>query len=101
MEQQILEGTWEEIQQRHADELAGHRVRVEILDQAKTDDDDDINPHALEEAIAALVNRTPEEIEQTRQRLFQEMEPPRPLPEGKTLFDVICGQWPGDETDEE
>src|SRR5207249_699110 len=93
-QQQVLEGTWEEII-RHADELAGHRLRVFILD-AQTEinghGDDDVNPHALEEAVAALVNRTPEEIEQTRARLFQEMEPPRPLPEGKTLLDVISGQ---------
>jgi hypothetical protein len=29
------------------------------------------------------------------------MEPPRPIPEGLTLYDVVCGQWPGDESDEE
>lgn len=63
------------------------------------DDDDGAAPDAL--ARAKLLSRTPEEIEQTRQRFFQEMETPRPLPEGKTLFDVICGKWPGDETDEE
>src|SRR5438093_3695341 len=47
-EQQVLEGTWEEIV-RHADELAGYRLRVLILDaQAESsNDDDDVNPHAL------------------------------------------------------
>ncbi len=63
--------------------------------------DDDVDPDALERAVAQMINRTPEEIEQTRARLFQQMEPPRPLPPGQTLFDVICGKWPGDETDEE
>jgi hypothetical protein len=31
MEQKIIEGTWEEIT-RHAQEFAGHRVRVTVLD---------------------------------------------------------------------
>ena len=64
-------------------------------------DDDDTDPDALAKAISQMLNRTPEELEQTRARIFREMEPPLPLPEGKTIFDVICGQWPGDETDEE
>ncbi len=61
----------------------------------------DEDPYALEHAIAKLLSRTPEEIEQTKARIFQEMEPPRPIPEGKTLYDVVCGQWPGDESDQE
>ncbi|MCI0387611.1 MAG: hypothetical protein MOB07_02410 [Acidobacteria bacterium] len=61
----------------------------------------DEDPYALEHAIAKLLSRTPEEVEQTRARIFQASRPPRPLPEGKTLYDVVCGQWPGDETDEE
>jgi hypothetical protein len=64
-------------------------------------EDLDEDPYALEHAIAKLLSRTPEEIEQTRARIFQEMEPPRPIPEGLTLYDVVCGQWPGDESDEE
>jgi hypothetical protein len=63
---------------------------------ADTDD-----PEALARAVAAMTNRTPEEIEAARTRLFAQSRPPRPLPEGKTLQDVLSGQWPGDETDEE
>lgn len=65
------------------------------------DDDDDIEPNALAKAMAKMLSRTPEELANVRARIFQEMEPPLPLPEGKTLFDMVCGQWPGDETDEE
>jgi hypothetical protein len=36
-----------------------------------------------------------------RARLFAQSRSPRSLPEGKTLQDVLSGQWPGDETDEE
>jgi hypothetical protein len=58
-------------------------------------------PNALAHAMAELSNQTPEEREQARQRLLEVSRPPRPLPEGKTFLDVVCGQWPGDETDEQ
>lgn len=54
-----------------------------------------------EEALAKATTRTPEDIAAARDRLLQASPPPRELPEGKTLEDVILGQWPGDETDEE
>ena len=56
---------------------------------------------AWERVADWLANRTPEEIEETRRRLNAASRPPRPLPEGKTLSDMVCGTWPGDETDEE
>jgi hypothetical protein len=55
----------------------------------------------LAETIARFKARTPEEIMAARERLIAASPPPRPLPPGKTLEDVVCGQWPGDETDEE
>jgi predicted DNA-binding antitoxin AbrB/MazE fold protein len=56
---------------------------------------------ALEQAIRELTSRTPEEILADRERLLAKARPGRPLPPGKTLADVVEGQWPGDETDEE
>jgi len=64
-------------------------------------EDLDTNPNALAEAIQKLLNRTPEEKEEARQRLLQRSRRARPLPEGKTFVDVVCGQWPGDETEEQ
>lgn len=61
--------------------------------------DEDTDPDALAKAIAKLLNQTPEERARARAELFAASRPPRPLPEGKTLGDVL--QWPGDETDEE
>jgi hypothetical protein len=61
------------------------------VNRADTDD-----PEALARAVAALTNRTPEEIEVARARLFAQSRPPRSLPEGKTIQDVLSGQWPGD-----
>lgn len=65
------------------------------------DDDDDIEPNALANAMATLLNRTPEEKERAKAELYAASRPPRPLPEGKTLLDLVYGKWPGDETDEE
>lgn len=58
------------------------------------------NP-ALERAIRWLTSRTPEEIMATRERILKASRPARPLPEGKTLAEVVQGLWPGDETDEQ
>jgi hypothetical protein len=55
----------------------------------------------LDAAIARLNNRTPNEIAAARDRLLASSPEPLPIPEGKTLSDVIMGKWPGDETDEE
>ncbi|QEL15738.1 hypothetical protein [Limnoglobus roseus] len=52
-------------------------------------------------AIQRMNSRTPEQILADRERILAKSRPPRPLPEGKTLEDVVCGTWPGDETDEE
>lgn len=67
----------------------------------RSNEDLDEDPYALDHAIAKLLSRTPEEVEQARERILRASRPPRPLPEGKTFVDVVCGQWPGDETDEE
>jgi predicted DNA-binding antitoxin AbrB/MazE fold protein len=61
-------------------------------------------PDTLAQEIAwaeGLKNRTAAELEEDRRRLFALSPPPRPIPEGKTLSDVVEGMWPGDETDEQ
>jgi hypothetical protein len=52
-------------------------------------------------ALSRLKNRTPEQVAADRDRLLALSPPPRPLPPGKTLEDVLAGLWPGDETDEQ
>ncbi len=63
--------------------------------------DDDIDPDALARAVAQMINRTPEEIAAAQARAIQEFQPENQLPPGQTIFDAVCGKWPGDETDEE
>lgn len=51
--------------------------------------------------LAWLRSRTDADAERTLAELLAIARPPRPLPEGKTLSDVVEGSWPGDETDEQ
>ena len=77
--------------------LAGRYLEIALKSQQITDDE----PDALTQAIAKLKSRAPEQIAEARDQLFQAAKPSRPLPAGQSIFDVIGGQWPGDETDEE
>ena len=52
-------------------------------------------------AITRMTSRTPEEIAAARERLLAAAPPPEELPPGTTIFDVMMGKWPGDETDEQ
>ena len=55
----------------------------------------------LADIVHRMTNRTPEQKLADRERLMKTARRGRPLPEGKTLDDVLRGQWPGDETDQE
>lgn len=55
----------------------------------------------LAAAVKRMTSRTPEQVLADREKLLRTSRKARPLPEGKTLFDVVEGSWPGDETDEE
>jgi predicted DNA-binding protein len=55
----------------------------------------------LQQEIAWLTSRTPEEIEETRRQLIARSRAPTPIPDGMTLSDMVEGKWPGDETDEQ
>ena len=44
---------------------------------------------------------TPAEVAAMRDEYLALARPGKPLPPGKTWADMVIGQWPGDETDEE
>lgn len=75
--------------------LKNETVRAETAIQPEDESD------ALTQALAALKSRTPEQVAAARRQLYEAAKPPRPMPEGQDIFDVVGGQWPGDETDEE
>ncbi len=92
-QQQIIEGTGEELIQV-LNQQPKDRFRLIKLPM-------DREFQTFEEVFAQATNRTPEEVAAARARLIQASPPPRELPEGKTLEDVVMGKWPGDETDEQ
>lgn len=56
----------------------------------------------LDRAITAMAaRRTPEQIAAAQAQAIRDYPARRALPADSTLFDVIGGQWPGDESDEE
>jgi len=69
--------------------------------QANGNSDDDYDPEALKRAVAAIANRTPEQIKAAQEMALREFQPERELPEGaKNIFDVIP-IIRGNETDEQ
>src|SRR5205085_696620 len=88
---------------RHAVEELGIRpgdpVRVRV--EAASDNGDRTRPTMLSRARQAMTHRTPEQIAEAQARAMDAYEPRRPVPRGKTLADVVSGQWPGDETDDQ
>ena len=66
------------------------------LEDAPVTADDDCTP-----PVYRWANRTPEQKLADREEAMKWIRPGRPLPPGKTFFEVVQGTWPGDETDEE
>ncbi len=63
--------------------------------------EEESDPEALTRAVLAMTSRTPEQINAAQEKAEELIKPGRPLPPGMTIFDVVAGKWPGDETDQE
>jgi len=68
---------------------------------SKRHDEPADNEPTVEERLTAFERRTPEELARDRERIFAASRPPRPLPPGKTLEDVIVGALPDDKSEQE
>jgi hypothetical protein len=55
----------------------------------------------LRQGLVWLTRRGPEEIRAPRERILSASPPPRDVPAGKSLLDLMEGKWPGTETDAE
>jgi hypothetical protein len=77
---------------------------MNIADYVRTLIERSIGPKSkesvLEQSLREILHRTPEEKAMMREALLAAARPAKPLPEGKTLEDMVVGKWPGDETDE-
>jgi hypothetical protein len=58
-------------------------------------------PDMLRQGLEWLAGRGPDDVHAARQRILGSSPPPRDIPAGKTVLDVIEGKWPGTETDAE
>ncbi|MDB5309448.1 MAG: hypothetical protein JWO38_3650 [Gemmataceae bacterium] len=86
---------------REKAKLAGLSLEVYLEELAEQNAWANGHPDPLGLTVNQLTSRTPERIMADREIVLKTARPGRPLPEGKTLFDVVEGTWPGDETDEE
>lgn len=92
----VFEGTRDECTS-FVNGLPPKRYHIEIsdLDEAPVERD------YLAEALRKATDRTPEQMLADRAEVLAKSRKAKPLPPGKTLRDVVVGQWPGDETDEQ
>jgi hypothetical protein len=74
---------------------------IEELFQATGNMDDKDDSDALSRAIARMANRSPEEIAKAQARAITECKPEHSLQPEQTIFDVVGGKWPGDESDQQ
>jgi hypothetical protein len=58
-------------------------------------------PDMLSQGLEWLTRRGPEEMRAARERILASAPPPRDVPAGKTVLDMMEGKWPGTETDAE
>ncbi|MFO0847164.1 MAG: hypothetical protein U0871_01205 [Gemmataceae bacterium] len=79
----------------------GQTIETYLAGLADREAEDGGGPDPLAEATKQLSSRTPEEVLAARERILVGARRGRPLPPGKTVFDMVEGTWPGDETDEE
>lgn len=79
----------------------GQTLETYLADMADRAADGGQQPDTLAEAMRRLTTRTPDEVLADRNAVLATARRGRPLPAGKTLFDVVEGTWPGDESDEE
>jgi hypothetical protein len=92
-----------EIEQKLRERAAVNGLSLEVYLEELAERDANANgrPDALTLAVQRLTNRAPTEIIAEREQILKSARRGRPLPEGKTLLEVVEGSWPGDETDEE
>ena len=74
---------------------------IEELFQATGNMEDTDDSDALSRAIARMINRSPEENAKAQARSITECKPEHSLQPGQTIFDVVGGKWPGDESDQQ
>ena len=79
----------------------GQTLETYLADLADREADGDGQPDPLAAAMRRFTARTPDEVLADRNAVLATARRGRAIPAGKTLFDVVEGTWPGDESDAE
>lgn len=74
----------------------GDKVRVSVETIVETG-----RTSVLSRARRAMISRSPERTAEAQALAMDLYQPFRAVPPGKTLEDVVSGQWPGDESDDQ
>jgi hypothetical protein len=69
-----------------------------IVQPAPETDHNNVTPDRLSQAIEWLTRREPAEVLAARERILG-AAPPRDIPAGKSVIDMVEGKWPGTESD--
>jgi hypothetical protein len=96
---QLRPTTQEKLRDRAA--KAGMSLEMLVVGLVEREAEVDDSLEAIAKAVACIRGRTHEQMLIDRQRILGLTPDPRPIPQGKTLFDVVEGTWPGDESDEQ
>jgi hypothetical protein len=59
MDERLIEGTWEEVSERHGSELKGHRVQVRVIDRNRASNFDESAWNAARELVQKLMAGKP------------------------------------------
>jgi hypothetical protein len=78
----------------------GDEIDLALANDAGHDEESDFDPEAGLRAVAALINRSPEQISAARERAIKEFKPARELPSDVSPLEVMP-VIRGNETDEE
>jgi hypothetical protein len=98
---ELLQEWCQQDEQLTDEEFARHRAALRAFDADRLSDRMLFESLSDQSPISKADARRHEQILIDRERILGLTPDPQPIPEGKTLFDVVEGTWPGDETDDE
>lgn len=64
-------------------------------------EEDEADPEGLAHAVAAMTDRTPEQIARVQAQAIAALKPRANPPPGTNGMQLVYGQWPGEETDKQ
>ena len=76
-------------------------LTVRVAGERTEDPVGDSDPGALARVVERMRSRTPEEAAAARRQTWNTLKPRTVAPPGMAAMELVYGQWPGCETDQE